>query len=102
MGRLKDSTIPADGPDVTHDPLCTVSSDSDGRDFDWCMCPLIAKVRKDQTQRCIDALEGDDLHDPDPLWSGTHWNNAVFECAETLRAGLRNDSVPDPASEAGQ
>lgn len=48
MGKLKDTTIPADGPDVTHDPLCTVATDTDTSDFDWCMCPLIAKVRADE------------------------------------------------------
>ena len=48
MGRMKDLSIPADGPDVTHDPLCTMATDTDTRDFDWCMCPLIAKVRADE------------------------------------------------------
>jgi hypothetical protein len=48
MGRMKDLSIPADGPDVTHDPLCTMATDSGTRDFDWCMCPLIAKVRADE------------------------------------------------------
>lgn len=48
MGRMKDLSIPANGPDVTHDPLCTMATDTDARDFDWCMCPLIAKVRADE------------------------------------------------------
>ena len=48
MGRMKDLSIPADGPDVTHDPLCTMATDTDTCDFDWCMCPLIAKVRADE------------------------------------------------------
>lgn len=48
MGRMKDLSIHADGPDVTHDPLCTMATDTDARDFDWCMCPLIAKVRADE------------------------------------------------------
>jgi hypothetical protein len=40
----------------------------------------------DMLAKCIAALEDDSFHDPDPSWSGTHWNNAVFECKEALRA----------------
>jgi hypothetical protein len=62
------------------------------------MCPLISKVREDERQNCIAALEDDALHDPDPAWSGTHWNNAVFACKEVLETLLCNDSVPEPAT----
>ena len=82
---------------MTHDPSCPWVRES-WWDNSCVVCDLIAAVRKDQTQRCIEAIEGDSLHDSDPDWSGTHWNNAVFQCAETLRALLGNDSAPDPAS----
>ena len=76
-----------------------------------CECDLIAKVRQDERfdslgtrvrelkpyadgycdgeramlAKCIAALEDDSFHDLDPAWSGTHWNNAVFECKKALR-----------------
>jgi hypothetical protein len=54
--------------------------------------------QRDMLAKCIAALEADDLNAPDPDWNSTNWNNAVFECAETLRALLRNDSVPESAT----
>jgi hypothetical protein len=36
---------------MTHDPLCDMATKRETSDFDWCHCPLIAKVRKDQTHR---------------------------------------------------
>lgn len=75
---------------MTHDPLCLRFDEcaTGGCLCERCECEcfLIAKVRKDQTQRCIEALEADDLHNPDPMWNGVNWNNAVFECKEALRA----------------
>ena len=31
-----------------HDSLCAMASDTVEHDFEWCMCPLITKVRKDE------------------------------------------------------
>lgn len=66
MGKMKDSTIPDDGPDVIHDALCTWMPDvyaqgGTGPVMEFpCVCVFIDKVRKDQTQRCIAAVEAID------------------------------------------
>jgi len=54
MGKIKDSTIPDDGPDVIHDALCPWMPDvyaqgSTGPVMEFpCACVFIDKVRKDE------------------------------------------------------
>jgi hypothetical protein len=98
MGKMKDSTIPDDGPDVIHDALCTWMPDIYGPEDTGlvmefpCFCVLIDKVRKDQTERCIAAVEA-----LPPKYSQPYLHDMQSVIA-TLRALLSNDSVPDPAS----
>ena len=63
MGKIKDLTIPDDGPDVIHDALCTWMPDIYGPEDTGlvmefpCFCVLIDKVRKNERLRCIGYIE---------------------------------------------
>jgi hypothetical protein len=47
------------------------------------------KIGREQTIRdCIAAVDADNLHNEDPSWDGTNWNNAVYACKEALLALL--------------
>ena len=57
MGRFKDLSIPSDGPDVVHDPLCPTVTEPHGVGYDCecdCLCDLIAKVREDERDKDLD------------------------------------------------
>lgn len=53
------------------------------------MVQLMLDIRNKAIRDCITELEADDFYSEDPSWSGTQWNNAVFECKEALRALLK-------------
>lgn len=44
--------------------------------------------REQAIRDCIATLDADDLHNEDPSWDGTNWNNAVYACKEALHALL--------------
>jgi hypothetical protein len=71
---------------MTHDPLCSVQDDDLLLLQMLCICGELSAARRDMLARCIAALEADDLHDEDPSWSGTQWNNAVYECRVVLQS----------------
>jgi len=57
MGKMKDTTIP-DFDQHSHDLLCPWSGSTEWDLVIGCHdCDLIAKVRKNQTQQCIEAVE---------------------------------------------
>jgi hypothetical protein len=94
MGKMKDSTIP-EYDQHSHDPLCGNYREGVWFDSHICVtCDLIAKVRKDQTQRCIEQVQRMCAH--------TKYEGCLpcvhDEIAASLSTGLSNDSAPDPAS----
>jgi len=49
---------------------------------------LMDRVRDKAIRDCIAAVNADNLHNEDPSWDGTNWNNAVYACKEALLALL--------------
>jgi hypothetical protein len=89
MGKLKDSTIP-DFDQHSHDPLCPWSGSTEWDLLIGCHdCNLISKVRDDQTQRCIAAV--DDYFD--------RGEYSPAQLMDDLYALLSSDSALEPASE---
>jgi hypothetical protein len=55
MGKIKDTTIP-DHDQHSHDPLCRAKP-QDWAEIGECLdCALIARVREDQTERCVESV----------------------------------------------
>jgi|688.fasta_scaffold192437_2 hypothetical protein len=106
MGKLKDTTIP-DFDQHSHDPLCPLSGSTEWDDVIGCDdCNLIAKVREDQTQRCVAAVETlEPLLDIDKFKGGydccgcSTTSDVYIDSIDAMSALLVNDYVPEPASE---
>lgn len=86
---------------MTHDPLCNPYGVGErftafGPVCDD--CDLIALAREDQTQRCITVVEEKNMYESSPETIKVGFDSAKREMLRSLRALLRNDSVPDPAS----
>ena len=68
---------------MTHDPLCPWVRES-WWDNSCVVCDLIVKVRKDQTQQCIAAVE--EQVEGDPVGNGYNWNSALSRAVEAIEA----------------
>ena len=83
---------------MTHDPMCEMGPHNTGPKNFCTMCRFITEVRKDQTQRCITAVEEKNMYESSPETIKVGFDSAKREMLRSLRALLRNDSVPDSAS----
>lgn len=84
---------------MTHDPLCPNGEMTWLPSQSICLyCHVIDRVRKDQTQRCITAVEEKNMYESSPETIKVGFDSAKREMLRSLRALLRNDSVPDPAT----
>jgi hypothetical protein len=73
---------------MTHDPLCVELYGQLLPTGNCVACGIIARVRKDQTRRCIAAV--DDYFD--------RGEYSPAQLMDDLYALLSSDSAPDPAS----
>jgi hypothetical protein len=83
---------------LTHDPLCAVATDSSARDFEWCMCPLIARVRQSERENLLSWASR--LAGRNRVWflrainrKEVHWNAGVSWTLEELQNKIRFDNM---------